>query len=83
MTLLRASGNHALTEVLISTNARIRPIRMYDFITADRIETTISQHLQIVAAVLAGQFPEAIRALRRHVGESIEVVKHHAARAVN
>jgi DNA-binding GntR family transcriptional regulator len=73
VTLLRSSGNHALTEILVGANARIRPIRMYDFITADRIETTISQHLQIVDAVLAGQLPEAIRALRRHVGESMEV----------
>jgi DNA-binding GntR family transcriptional regulator len=82
VTLLRSSGNHALTEILVGANARIRPIRMYDFITADRIETTISQHLQIVDAVLAGQLPEAIRALRRHVGESMEVVEHRAARAV-
>jgi DNA-binding GntR family transcriptional regulator len=82
VTLLRASGNHMLTETLVSTNARIRAIRMYDFITADRIETTLSQHLRIVEAVLAGQLPEAIRALRRHVGESMEVVEHRAARAV-
>lgn len=82
VTLLRSSGNHMLTETLISTNARIRPIRMYDFITADRIERTISQHLDIVEAVLAGQLAEAIRALHRHVGESMEVVEHRAARAV-
>jgi DNA-binding GntR family transcriptional regulator len=52
------------------------------FITADRIERTISQHLEIVEAALAGQLAGAIRALRRHVGESMEVVEHRAARAV-
>jgi hypothetical protein len=30
---------------------------MYDFITADRIETTISQHLQIVDRYWPGSFP--------------------------
>ncbi|MDT4938488.1 MAG: hypothetical protein QOG80_2159 [Pseudonocardiales bacterium] len=82
VTLLRSSGNAALTQTLLSVNARIRPVRMYDFLTEQRIELTISQHLQIVEAVLACDMDDALLALRRHVGESLEVVERRAARAI-
>ncbi|MFN8076588.1 MAG: GntR family transcriptional regulator [Kineosporiaceae bacterium] len=81
-TLNRASGNLALTETLTGVNARIRPVRMYDFLTSDRIEETISQHLEIVEAVLAEDIPEALQALRRHVGVSLEVVERRAEHAI-
>lgn len=80
--LSRAAGNRALTETLQAVNARIRPVRMYDFLTADRIEATATQHLGIVEAVLAGQLPEAVTRLRAHVGGSVEVVRHRAERAI-
>lgn len=80
--LNRASGNLALTETLTGVNARIRPVRMYDFLTADRIEETITQHLEIVEAVLAEDIPEALQALRRHVGVSLEVVERRAEHAI-
>jgi len=82
LTLLRSSGNTALTETLESVNARIRPVRMYDFLTEDRIERTVAEHLNIVELVLAGDLAEALASLRQHVGISMEVVERRAARAI-
>ncbi|RMI40561.1 GntR family transcriptional regulator [Streptomyces triticirhizae] len=81
-TLLAASGNPRLTETLESVNVRIRPVRMYDYLSEERVGRTIAEHLAIVEAVLAGELAEALAALRRHVGESLEVVAEHAARAI-
>jgi DNA-binding GntR family transcriptional regulator len=80
--LSRASGNAVLTDTLLSVNARIRPVRMYDYMTEQRIELTIKQHLEIVEAVLAGRVDDAVYALGRHVGESLEVVERRAAQAI-
>ncbi|MEU8196691.1 GntR family transcriptional regulator [Microbispora amethystogenes] len=82
VTMSRASGNAALTSTLASVNARIRAVRMYDFLTADRITLTILQHLEIVEEVLAGRLEDALTAMRRHVGESMDVVERRAARAI-
>jgi DNA-binding GntR family transcriptional regulator len=83
VTLLRSSGNDALTEALEAVNARIRHVRMYDFLTADRIATSSAEHLEIVELVLAKSLDEALTALHRHVGESLEVVERRAARAIS
>ena len=83
VTLMRASGNAALSDALVAVNARIRPIRMYDFLTEDRIDRTIHEHLAIVEAVLAANGSEGLLALRQHVGISMEVVERRAAHAVS
>ncbi len=80
--LSRASGNHALADTLETVNHRIRPVRMHDFLTADRIEATAAEHLGVVEAVLAGDVPTAVERLRVHVGESMAVVERRAARAI-
>lgn len=77
-----AGGNRALTEMLQMVNARIRQVRTYDFLTPDRIEATIGQHLGIVEAVLAGELPVAVTRMRAHVGTSLEVVRGRAERAI-
>jgi DNA-binding GntR family transcriptional regulator len=82
VTLLRSTGNLVLTDSLQQVNARIRAVRMYDFLTAQRIERTIAEHLGIVELVLLGDVEEALRSLRTHVGESMEVVERRAARAI-
>ncbi|MEO3753248.1 GntR family transcriptional regulator [Streptomyces sp. B6B3] len=81
-TLLRSSGNPRLTETLESVTTRIRPVRMYDYLTEDRIELTVTEHLDIVEHVLARRLPEALTALREHVGASLDVVGERAARAI-
>jgi len=82
ITLSRASGNSVLADSLEAVNARIRAVRMYDFLTEDRIERTIAEHLEILELTLAGEVSDGLIALRRHVGISMEVVERRAARAV-
>ncbi|MFV2195177.1 GntR family transcriptional regulator [Nocardiopsis sp. LOL_012] len=80
--LSRASGNRALTESLVSVNHRIRRVRMYDFLTEDRITSTITEHIDIVELLLDGALDAAYRALHEHVGASMEVVLERAQRAL-
>ena len=80
--LSRASGNLALAETLSTVNARIRPVRMHDFLTEDRITATVTEHLGIVEAVLSQDLDLSVRRMREHVGESMAVVEQRAARAL-
>lgn len=80
--LLRASGNEALTETLEAVNVRIRPVRMHDFLDAERIEISIDEHIEILDAVIAGEIDEAAMLLKRHIGISLDVVEDRAARAM-
>ncbi|MSZ76223.1 MAG: FCD domain-containing protein [Actinobacteria bacterium] len=82
LSLLRASGNLALSETLETVNVRIRPVRTYDFLTEDRIESSIAEHLGIVDALLDGQIPLAADRLREHIGASLDVVEQRAADAM-
>lgn len=80
--LLRASGNLVLTETLEAVNIRIRPVRMHDFLDAERIEISIDEHLEILDAVIAQEIDEAAVLLKRHIGISLDVVEDRAARAM-
>jgi DNA-binding GntR family transcriptional regulator len=81
--LARASGNFALVETLHTINARIRAVRMYDFLTADRIETSINEHLAIVSAVIDGELDSAVELMSTHIGASLAVVEERAAAAMS
>ncbi|WP_330451625.1 MULTISPECIES: GntR family transcriptional regulator [unclassified Streptomyces] len=80
--LSRASGNPALTDALVAVSERIRRVRMYDFLTRDRVETTITEHIEIMEAVRDGRLDDAHRALHAHVGDSMAVVLERAQRAM-
>ncbi|WP_432015556.1 GntR family transcriptional regulator [Streptomyces cucumeris] len=80
--LSRASGNPALTEALVAVGERIRRVRMYDFLTRDRVETTITEHIEIMELVRDGRLDEGYRALHAHVGDSMAVVMERAQRAM-
>lgn len=82
VSLCRASGNHAIVETLETVNARIRPVRMYDFLSADRIALSIDEHLAITDAVIAGQYQAAAQLMREHIGASLDVVEERAATAM-
>lgn len=82
LALLRASGNLALAEMLETVNLRIRPVRTYDFLTEDRIASSIAEHLGIVEALLAGEVTLAAERLRDHIGASLAVVERRAADAM-
>ena len=56
-------------------NERIRVIRIHDFTTVDRIETTIEEHLEILEALRAGKQDAAAALMRVHIERSAEVVE--------
>ncbi len=80
--LAEAAGNAQLVELLELVNARIRLVRMHDFLTPERIAATVAQHLGIVDALLAGDLVLAERRLDTHLGESMTVVEERAARSL-
>lgn len=83
ITLSRASSNVELTDCLQAVNARIRAVRMYDFLTPDRIERTVAEHIGVLEVVLTNDLDEALSRLHKHVGISLEVVERRAARAIS
>lgn len=80
--LAAAAGNVALVEELHRVNERIRIVRMQDFLTAERIERTITQHVGILDVVLADDFGTADDLLVAHFDESLSVVEERAALAI-
>lgn len=80
--LARCSGNAALAEMLESVNIRIRAVRTFDFLTADRIATSISEHLLILEALLDEDIDLAAGRLRDHIGASLAVVEERALEAM-
>lgn len=81
-TLIVAAGNPALAEALSSVNARIRPVRMHDYLTADRIQATVAEHLQILDSVLDDELTTAQDLLLDHIDKSRTVVVARAADAL-
>ncbi|WP_278260640.1 GntR family transcriptional regulator [Nocardia sp. AG03] len=80
--LLAAAGNAEMVRALQSVNSRIRHVRMYDFMVNNRIETTISEHLGILDAVLDEDLPLGRRLLHTHIGDSLDVVLDRISRAI-
>lgn len=81
--LSEASGNKAMVATLDNINRRIRLIRMYDFVTEERVTATITEHLDIVDLLLDDQLEAGRKALHEHVGASFEVVERRAIRALS
>lgn len=81
-TLLLASGNAELAAALGQVNRRIRAVRMHDYLTENRMEATVTEHIEIAELVLRDRLPRALEALREHVGASRDVVMERAARAL-
>ncbi|WP_461188674.1 GntR family transcriptional regulator [Arthrobacter sp. Z4-13] len=81
VTLLASSGNPALTAALVTVSDKIRSVRMYDYLTADRIAATITEHKAILELLLQDHLSRAYEALHAHIGASQEVVMDRAAKA--
>jgi DNA-binding GntR family transcriptional regulator len=81
--LAAASGNRSLVELLTRVSERIRVIRIYDFLTADRIRKTIDEHLSIVDALVGGELKLAERRLNRHLRISRQIVEQRSAAALS
>lgn len=80
--LVSAAGNRVIVEALAGVNERIRVVRMHDFLTAERVAATITQHLGIVTSLQSGEVDHAAAALLAHLGESMAVVEERAALAL-
>lgn len=83
VTLLAASGNMAFVEALHAVNARIRPVRMYDYLTPDRMSATITEHITVLELALDRRLEEAQAALRGHIDASRAVVVARAEQAIS
>lgn len=83
VTLVESAGNPALAEVLQQVNERIRVVRMQDFMSPERIERTVDEHLSIVDAVLGGRLVEAESQFTSHLDTSRAVVEQRVSRAIS
>ncbi|HEX2143296.1 MAG TPA: GntR family transcriptional regulator [Glycomyces sp.] len=82
LTLLAASGNLQLAEALKVVNNRIRPARMFDYFTAERMADTIAEHIAIAEGALEGRYVEATSILSRHIETSRSIVVGRAEAAL-
>lgn len=82
LTLLASSGNPQLAEALKVVNNRIRPARMFDYFTAERMESTIAEHIAIAEGALDGRYSEATAILTRHIETSRSIVVGRAEAAL-
>lgn len=80
--LAGSAGNDILVDLLRSINARIRVVRIHDFLTDDRIQRTIAEHLRMLGAVIADDPEQAERILRAHLAESRQVAEERSLRAI-
>ncbi|ACU75301.1 transcriptional regulator, GntR family [Catenulispora acidiphila DSM 44928] len=80
--LAQAAGNEVVADLLRSVNARIRVIRIHDFLSDDRIEVTIGEHLGILQAVAADDPAGAEKLFRAHLAKSKEIAEERALRAI-
>ncbi|HEU5352904.1 MAG TPA: GntR family transcriptional regulator [Actinocrinis sp.] len=80
--LARSAGNDVLADLLCSINAGIRVVRIHDFLTDDRIQRTVAEHLRLLDAVLADDPEQAERIFRAHLAESRQVAEERSSRAI-
>jgi DNA-binding GntR family transcriptional regulator len=80
--LAAASGNDVAETLLGDLNDRIRVLRIYDFTTDDRIGATITEHLEILACVLARDADASAAFMRAHVQRSALVVRERVGAAL-
>lgn len=73
--LAEASGQTVATGSLLDINDRIRMLRIHDFTTVERVETTIAEHEQILSALLERDAERAISLLRGNIDRSATVVE--------
>jgi len=80
--LATAAGNEVAVSFLRQVNERIRVVRMHDFLSQERIDATITEHLEIVERVLAGDVLGAEASFSKHIGDSMAVVEERVRGAI-
>jgi len=73
--LAEASEHSVARALLRDINDRIRVLRIYDFTTVERIETTIREHGLIVGALLERDAEGAVRLLHENIERSAAFVE--------
>jgi DNA-binding GntR family transcriptional regulator len=68
--IAEVAGNHAVVESLGALNARIRMVRVHDFLDSRRIAATIQEHLAILTAIEHRETRAACDLMDRHIVES-------------
>ena len=77
-----AAGNEVVVDLLQGVNNRIRIVRMQDFLSVDRINATISEHLEILDALQTGNPAKAEAVMTMHIDASKSVVDERVFAAV-
>jgi DNA-binding GntR family transcriptional regulator len=80
--IARVGGNRTLAGMLDGVNARIRLVRVHDFLDPARVGTTVAEHLGILAAVVGRDEDLAARLMDEHIRESQRVASDAAARVL-
>lgn len=80
--LADSAGNPELSRLLRHVNDGIRPVRMHDFMTIERVRQTVDEHIGIVESVLRGDVADAERRFMEHLEQSIAVVEERVGRAI-
>ena len=82
VSLASSAGNQVLVDMLRQVNDRIRLVRMHDFITQERIDATIAEHLELADLVLAGDIVTAEARFTSHLAHSMSVVEQRVQAAL-
>lgn len=80
--IARTGGNRVLVTMLEHLNARIRLVRVHDFLDPERVAWTVGQHLAILAAVEERDADRAAALIDAHIAESQRHAVDAAARAL-
>ena len=80
--LVKVGGGRVLRSTLESVNARIRLVRVHDFLDHERIRATVEQHLAILDALDERDGDAAAALMDAHITESARVVHAAAGRAL-
>lgn len=68
--ILHASGNDYLIEATIAARIRVQPYRRAQFKLEGRLEQSLVEHAEVIAALMASDGEEAQRRMRRHLRAS-------------
>lgn len=82
VSLASAAGNQVLVDMLTQVNDRIRLVRMHDFLTQERIDATIAEHLELAELVLADDIVTAEARFTSHLAHSMSVVEQRVQAAL-
>lgn len=83
VSLLRAEGNNAFVDALLDVNRKIRPVRMFDYLTEPRMIATVDEHLEILGLVVDERYEDAADRLRAHIHVSEQVVLEQSSHALS